>query len=217
MSFDAVYRSTESWFGPGPEPLLRDHVHRMDSSRPVLDVGMGQGRNAVWLAQRGFSVDGLEPSTVGIEAVSALVAAEGLSVHSYPCGFEDFEAQAPAYGTVLALGLAPLLSAEGFDLLARRIEGWLGPGGLLFITAFTVQDPGYETIARHWTRVATHSFVDARGDRRTYLEAGELPRRFPAYECLHHWEGMGPEHAHGDGPVHRHALCECILRRPTAV
>jgi hypothetical protein len=30
---------------------------------------------------------------------------------------------------------------------------------------------------------------------------------------LHHWEGMGPEHRHGDSPMERHAMTEVVFQR----
>jgi len=213
MSFDAAFRSDDSYFGARPDPLLTEHVHQLDSRLPLLDVGMGQGRNAFWLAQRGFSVDGIEPSIVAHEKVCELVAEEGLSVHPYPCTFEEFEAQADSYGAVLALGLLPVLSREGIALLGSRVDQWLVEGGLFFVTAFTTDDPAYPRIARRWSKAGRHSFVDAQGNRRSWVEPGELPRLFEGYEVVHEREYMGPMHRHGDGPLHQHAIAEAVLRK----
>jgi cyclopropane fatty-acyl-phospholipid synthase-like methyltransferase len=216
MSFDEDYRSSEQYFGITPEPLLTRHAALLDPEFPVLDIGMGQGRNALWLADRGFCVDGIEPSVVAQETVCEMVAEAGLSVHAYPCGFEEFEAQAEGYGTVLALGLVPLLSPRGLEVFRERVDRWLIPGGVLLITAFTVDDPAYGQIARRWSRVGTHSFIDAGGHRRSYLESGEILRIFEDFQVLHHEEGLGPEHRHGEGPLHRHAIAQAVLRRPAA-
>ena len=45
------------------------------------------------------------------------------------------------------------------------------------------------------------------------IEPGELVQLFPGFSVLHSWEGLGPEHRHGDGPVERHGRAEAILRR----
>lgn len=216
MSFDTDYRSTEQYFGITPEPLLTQHAATLDSSKPVLDVGMGQGRNALWLAERGFCVDGIEPSVVAHETVCERVAEAGLSVHAYPCTFEEFEAQADGYGTVLALGLIPILSPRGLEVLRARVGQWLIPGGVAMVTAFTVDDPAYATISRRWSKVGRNSFTDAGGYRRSYLESGEILEIFEGFEVLHHEEGLGPEHRHGEGPLHRHAIAQAVLRRPLA-
>ena len=214
MSFDAAFRSDEAYFGLHPDPVLTEYAEGLDSRYPVIDVGMGQGRNAVWLAQRGFSVDGIEPSIVAHEKVCHMVAEEGLSVHAYPCTFEEFESQAEGYGGVLAFGLLPILSWRGVDALRSKVDEWLIQNGLVFLTAFTTDDPAHAQIARRWSKAGPHSFVDAQGNRRTYLEPGQLPRLFEGYELVYGREYMGPMHRHGDGPLHQHAMAEAVLRRP---
>ncbi len=215
MSFDTAFRSHSSYFGVEPDPLLTAYADQLDRERPVLDVGMGQGRNAFWLAERGFSVDGIEPSIVAHEKVCELVARNGLPIHAYPCTFEDFEAQADGYGGVLALGLLPILSRDGFVRLREKVEEWLIPGGLLLATAFTTDDAAYARISREWSKVGRSSFVDAQGNRRTYLEPGELPGLFPGFGIVHEREYLGPMHRHGDGPLHQHAVAEAVLRKPS--
>ena len=48
---------------------------------------------------------------------------------------------------------------------------------------------------------------------RTYLEPGELAGLFPDFELVHSWEGLTPEHRHGDGPPERHGRAEAVFRR----
>jgi SAM-dependent methyltransferase len=61
-SFDAAYSSSDRYFGDGPEKLLTEYSGILDPGRPVLDVGAGQGRNALYLAGAGFEVDAIDPS-----------------------------------------------------------------------------------------------------------------------------------------------------------
>ena len=50
----------------------------------VLDVAMGTGRNAVYLARRGYVVDGIDISQQAIEAALALAQKEGVPVNFMP-------------------------------------------------------------------------------------------------------------------------------------
>ena len=53
-----------------PSTLLLDHLHLLSKGR-VLDVAMGKGRNAIYLAKHGFDVEGVD---IDEKAVSACVA-----------------------------------------------------------------------------------------------------------------------------------------------
>ena len=50
------------------------------SPRPVLDLGCGQGRNAVWLARQGHTVTGIDQSHVAIGQARRLAADNGVQV-----------------------------------------------------------------------------------------------------------------------------------------
>jgi hypothetical protein len=61
--------------------------------------------------------------------------------------------------------------------------------------------------------IGKNSFADEQRNIRTYLEAGEILNLFDGYKVIHHWEGMGSEHSHGNGVLERHAMVEVVLQR----
>lgn len=214
MSYDTAYRASDRYFGEEPDEFLRAQLAGLDPGRTVLDLGMGQGRNALWLARRGFRVEGIEPSEPARALVAELAAQEGLKIAAHAGTFQEFDAEQASFGAVLALGLIPILSRDELALLKERVDRWLAPAGVLLVTAFTTEDPSYERIAAEWTPAGSNSFLSAGGDRRTFLLPREIPRLFPGYEILHHEEELGEEHRHGDGPLHRHAWTRALLRLP---
>jgi cyclopropane fatty-acyl-phospholipid synthase-like methyltransferase len=213
MLYDETYANTKNNFGAEPEPVLKNHYHRMDKSKHVLDIGAGQGRNAFFLAREGFTIDAIDPSRVATETMSAIAARERLPVHAHQCSFEEFVPQVDFYSGILIFGVIQILPWEGIDRLCEKVKQWTHKGSLVFITGFTVTDASYPRYAQGGKTIGKNSFVDQRGNLRTYLEAGEILDLFRDYEVIHHWEGVGPEHRHGDGPMERHAVTEVVLQR----
>jgi cyclopropane fatty-acyl-phospholipid synthase-like methyltransferase len=213
MGYDERYRKTDALFGKEPDRVVAAHAHRIDPSRPVLDIGAGQGRNTIFLAEKGFTVYALEPSKVGVGAIEAAAAQKGLPVRTYRSGFESFDGPGKPYSAVLLIGLIPILRPEAIDTLLGRVEGWTAAGSFLLVTAFTTGDPEYGRHAAEWESIGRHSFRGPGGGLRTYLEPGEIKDLFGGWRLIHHWEGMGPEHRHGDGPPQRHAMTEAVFRR----
>ncbi len=213
MGYDERYHETDALFGEEPDRIVTAHAHGIDPGRPVLDIGAGQGRNTFFLARKGFTVHALEPSPAGAEAITATAVREGLSVQAYPSGFESFDGPGRPYSALLVAGLLPILRRESIAVLREKIDGWTARGSLLFVTAFTIEDPGYARHAAEWEEIGRHSFRGPGGDLRTYLEPCEIQRLFSGWLVVHHWEGMGPEHRHGDGPLHRHARTEAVFQR----
>jgi cyclopropane fatty-acyl-phospholipid synthase-like methyltransferase len=212
--FDALYDATPEYFGAEPEPSLRRFFHLLDPSRRVLDVGCGQGRNTFFLAHRGYGVDALDPSRVATRQVEGLADEHGLAVRAI-CGlFQDLESDVLRYGGILLFGLIPLLGRAEIKDLPSLVKTHLDTGGLCFATAFGTWDPDHSRRAESWAEEGRHSFRSPDGRLRTYLESGELAALFGEFSIVHSWEGLTPEHRHGDRPVERHGIAEGIFRCP---
>ena len=70
-SWDERYRETDLVWSAGPNGFLPDMVEDL-APGTALDLGCGEGRNAIWLAQKGWSVTGVDFSAVGIEKARTL-------------------------------------------------------------------------------------------------------------------------------------------------
>ena len=213
-TFEDRYRTTSNVFGSGPNRIIEMYAALMDPTLPVLDVGAGQGRNALYLARWGFSVDAIEPAPAGADAIARAAERDGTRVRVRTCGFEDFDGKADGYAGVLLIGMTQVLSREVTTSLLERVELWTAPRGLVFATAFMTGDARHARHEREWSKVGPHSFANPDGDVRTYFEPGELRTLFGSYREVHYWEGNGPEHSHGEGQPERHALVEAVFRKP---
>ena len=215
MDFDRIYRTTKNYFGESSNPLLEEYRAHIDKSNRILDLGAGQGRNSLFLARLGYGVDAVDPSQAAIETISSAAAGEGLNVRAYHCYFESFRPETDHYSAILALGLVQLLSRRSIDLLARKFQQWTRAGSLIFIMTFTTEDPTYERFKRSadWTPAGRNSFLHPVEGYRTYLEPGELLRLLNGFRAIHHREGLGREHRHGDGKVARHVWAEGVFQR----
>ena len=213
MTFDEIYSNVENVFGDEPELVLKDYYRRMNKSLPVLDIGVGQGRNTFFLAREGFQVDALDPSKVAIETVSAIAEKEVLKIYTYQTGFNEFIPSVDCYSGILVFGLIQMLPWKSIELLLEKIIHWTNEGSFVFVTCFTITDPSFENYSKTRKVIGKNSFADEQGKIRTYLEAGEILNLFDGYKVIHHREGMGPEHSHGNGLLERHAMVELVLQR----
>jgi tellurite methyltransferase len=213
MGFDDLYQTTKDAFGAGPEKVLVSHFSRLDRSRPVLDIGVGQGRHAFFLARQGFAVHAIDSSQAAVDLVTTEASEQGWRVHAQRCGFEEFKTDVESYAAVLIFGLIPILTRDQITVLMDRLESWAGVGTHVFVTAFTTRDPKFPRHRKDWTEIERNSFESPGGEVRTYLEPGEIVELFSRYSALHHWEGLGPVHRHGEGPPERHGVARAVFRK----
>ncbi|MGH3189559.1 MAG: SAM-dependent methyltransferase [Streptosporangiaceae bacterium] len=99
----------------------------------ALDLAAGEGRNAVWLAERGWSVTAVDFSRVGLDKGRRLAAARGVEdrVDWVVADLDDYQPAAGAFDLVLIAYFQ-----VGADLRARvlaRAAAALGPAGTLFV------------------------------------------------------------------------------------
>lgn len=130
--FRNVYGSKTPNFSVAPSPLLMSAV---DGRRPgrALDVGMGQGRNAVALAQKGWQVTGFDISDEGLALAKAGATQAGVSIQAVMARDDQFD-----YG-VAQWDLIAVIYGPGSIADARfveRLHAALKPGGIVVVESF---------------------------------------------------------------------------------
>lgn len=68
--YDALYKENNSYWGEAPSPLsllLLPHVHGRREGRRLLDLGCGQGPDALFFARKGLQVVATDISPIAID------------------------------------------------------------------------------------------------------------------------------------------------------
>lgn len=127
--WDERYETAEFVWKTEPNQFLPAEVDGLDAGR-ALDLGCGEGRNAVWLAGQGWSVIGVDFSQVGLDKGARLADKSGVDV-DWVCA--DATAWTPdsSFDLVIVfyLQLAQDARRAAFTGAARA----LAPGGTLLI------------------------------------------------------------------------------------
>jgi SAM-dependent methyltransferase len=97
----------------------------------ALDVACGAGRNAVWLARRGWRVTGVDFSDVALQAARGLATSAGVDVEWIEADAVTWPAESRAYDLVAIMYLQ-LPAAERRAALARAAAA-VRPGGTLLV------------------------------------------------------------------------------------
>jgi len=97
----------------------------------ALDLACGEGRNAVWLAQRGWQVTGVDFSQVGLDKAARLAEQRGVWVGWQRADLVDY-VPAPAAFDFVAILYLHIVGAAMRDVL-RRGAAALASGGTLLV------------------------------------------------------------------------------------
>lgn len=128
--WDDLYASKAQFFSGEPNSSLVDEAADLQPGR-ALDVGCGEGADAVWLAQHGWAVTGLEVSTVALERAAARAERAGVTVRWMHSGLAD-AALAPGSFDLVVAHYPALPSSDRRDS-ERVLAESVAPGGLLLM------------------------------------------------------------------------------------
>jgi 2-polyprenyl-3-methyl-5-hydroxy-6-metoxy-1,4-benzoquinol methylase len=131
-----------------------------------LDVGMGQGRNAIWLAQQGWDVTGFDPADKAVALARQNAEKFGVKLRTEVKGFEGFDFGDSAWDLIV-------LSYVGGREIVHQVEKALKPGGIVVVEGF------------HRDATRGRSIGSA-----VVFNTGELPTLFGALRTVRYEEPM---------------------------
>jgi len=87
--WDRVYTAPKPIFVEHPTDLLAGAIQGRAPGK-ALDIGMGQGRNSVFLASKGWDVTGIDPSDAGVRIAREQAEKAGAKIRALVAREEDF-------------------------------------------------------------------------------------------------------------------------------
>ena len=127
--WDKVYiHSGEEGLRP-PSPSLVKYFDRLPSGR-ALDLACGMGRNAIYLAGRGYQVDAVDGSVVALEKGLAFAREAGLKINFIHADLTAFRVEPESYDLIICYYYLER------SLTEQIIKG-LKEGGVLLFETYT--------------------------------------------------------------------------------
>jgi 2-polyprenyl-3-methyl-5-hydroxy-6-metoxy-1,4-benzoquinol methylase len=168
--WDKKYSNTSKYvFGKKPAKFLASNYDFIPSGARVLDVGMGEGRNAVFLARKGYKVLGVDISSVAVRKARRLAQEFGVRIDTVVSSMQTYQ---PKDGKFDAIICFYYVDRE----LNKRLSKWLKPGGVLI----------YESHTDHQRKVKGSELYE----RKYLLRPSELLKMFPGFRILKYEEPL---------------------------
>jgi SAM-dependent methyltransferase len=126
-TWDERFRGGSYPTDPEPSPILRDYLGEIPDGR-ALDVATGTGRNAVYLAERGYAVEAIDQSRAGLEITRERAAERDAAdrLDALQVDVEEFRFPTARYD------LLTVSFYRAVDRFPDLVEA-LAPGGYLFV------------------------------------------------------------------------------------
>jgi len=137
------FSTSDYLFGEEPNAFLVSQASRLGHGH-ALALADGEGRNSVWLAQQGFSVDAFDFSAHAIEKAKALANKHQVSVDFTCSAWQDFHWKPAHYDLVAGIFFQFATPDERIKLF-EQIKQSLKSGGILVIQGYGKNQLTYKT------------------------------------------------------------------------
>ena len=164
IRWDKKYSTKKYLFGREAIPFLQDHVDLLPKGH-VLDLAMGEGRNGVFLATKGFQVTGVDISAEGLKKAATLAAELGVTITTVVADLESYEIPANSFDVIIC---TYYLQRDLFPKIATALK----PGGIALIETYTMD----------------HIQYSPRFNKAFLLEPNELLTMLPGLRVLRYQE-----------------------------
>jgi len=192
LTFEEQYKKEKYYWGLKPNKYVID-ILKFKKSGTVLDLGVGEGRNAIFLAKKGFNVIGVDISKTGIKKFLEMAKNLNVKVKGVVENITKFKFERN-YDVILSIATLHFLKREEIEKLIQQMKFHTTKNGLNIITVFTEDNPSKDFL---------------------YLfKKTELKSFYRDWEIIEYKEFLTSSEKHGkEGKPHKHALAILIARK----
>jgi tellurite methyltransferase len=179
--WDSKYRDSPFQSGKAPLPFLTQMYPRLQKGK-ALDVAMGEGTNAVYLAQKGMKVKGFDISPVAVEHALTLSRDTGVNIEAKATDLDLFLLGLMEYDTILMTFFKPPI-ARYYSEIIRALK----QGGTLLVHSYMTEEQkeplGQEDAYRNFYYRTNELLQNLKGLQILFYNESEIDGRY-IVQCL---------------------------------
>lgn len=154
--YDERYRQPGYYWGRVPSRVCYRVLELLPPDRPirVMDIGCGEGRNAVFFARNGYRVTAFDTSSKGVEKTRQLAAEAGVQIDVFTADINQFRLAEP-FDVLFSTGVLQYVPQEQRQGLLANYQEYTCPGGLNALSVivskpFIPEAPDAEKTSHKW-------------------------------------------------------------------
>ena len=137
-NYENVYSSTnEYYWGVNPSQMCLEVIKLMPPDRhiKVIDIGCGEGKDAVFLARCGYDVSAFDLSNSGVEKVKRLAEKANVAVNVFKADILEYRFDCH-YDILFSSGVLHYIKPELYDEIIGNYKAHTNENGLNIFNVF---------------------------------------------------------------------------------
>ena len=136
-NYEKWYEGDEYYWGLEPGDFLFELINLCPPTEntKVLDIGCGEGKDAVFMAEKGYDVTAFDLTENGIRKTIALAHKRGVKVNAYVDDINTFETD-EQFDIIFSTGTVQYIFDENKEAFFKKLEKITKPNGIVFINVF---------------------------------------------------------------------------------
>ena len=136
-NYEKWYEGEDYYWGLEPGDFLEELIRLCPPAEgcKVLDIGCGEGKDAVYMAQQGYDVTAFDLTENGIRKTRLLAEKRGVRINAYVDDINTFEVD-EQFDIIYSTGTIQYLFDENKKGFFEKLEKITKPGGIVFINVF---------------------------------------------------------------------------------
>lgn len=139
-TFETLYAGQPPWETGRPQKTFCEAADQITGD--ILDSGCGTGENALFFAERGHKVTGIDFVMEAIERAKRKAAERGLHVDFRVQDVLTLKDSSERFDSVIDSGVFHVFSDDDRKRYVEGLATVLKPGGKLFLLCFSEEEPG---------------------------------------------------------------------------
>ncbi|MGD7023787.1 class I SAM-dependent methyltransferase [Rossellomorea vietnamensis] len=210
--WDEQYSKVSRLWGLKPKETLVQYKNLVLEHGKVLDLGIGEGRNALYFAGQGFTVEGVDLSPKAIERCRTAAEEAGLSILTLKEDLRNYQIEEDSYSLIILSNILNFFNKEEISEIIQSAKEGLVDQGLIYINAFDISDPGYEKSKEEYEEVSPNTFYRPKSDSfMHFFTKSELESCFSGYKTIKVSQIYSLDMGHGE--PHYHGMIELLLQK----
>jgi len=201
-AWEDAYRKVNLLWGLRPDPVLQSYCGLVPEGT-ILDLGIGEGRNAFPFVQMGRVVEGIDTSPTAVERCLNRAREAGYRIKARVGDLRQLSIAPETYALVIAAWTLNFMKRSEAAEVIERIKKGLVLDGLVYLGVFSTADPGFERIKQAGQEVEENTYFAPRlGGHVHYFTRQEVLGLSGDFRLIHCSEGKELDVGHDEPHYH---------------